>query len=96
MRREVAVKDPFASETGRQAKLADPNDETQIGASIPGMVSKINVKVGDKVEQNQVIAVIEAMKMETSVTAPANGTVKEVLVDPGQAVKARELLFVIE
>jgi len=96
MRREVAVKDPFASETGRQAKLADPTDEGQIGSSIPGMVSKVNVKVGDEVEENQVLAIIEAMKMETSVTAPKAGRVKEILIDAGQAVKAKELLFVIE
>ncbi len=95
-RREVAVRDPFAAETGRQAKLADPADIMQVGASIPGMVSKVQIKPGDKVEENQVLAVIEAMKMETSVTAPAAGTVKEVLIDVGQAVKAKELLIVLE
>ena len=95
MRREVAVRDPHASEVGRQAKLADEGDIFQIGASIPGMVSKVHVKVGDKVEENQVIAVIEAMKMETAVTAPCAGTVKEVLVSEGDTVKARELLIVL-
>ena len=95
-RREVAVRDPNASESARQAKLADPGDIMQIGSSIPGMVSKVNVRSGDEVEENQVIAVIEAMKMETSITAPCAGKVKEVLVEAGQAVKARELLFVLE
>ena len=95
-RREVAVRDPFASETTRQAKLADPNDPNQIGSSIPGMVSKVNVKPGDTVEENQVLAIIEAMKMETSITAPKAGRITEVRVDPGQSVKAKELLFVIE
>jgi pyruvate carboxylase len=60
------------------------------------MVSKIEVKVGDAVEENQVLAVIEAMKMETSVTARTSGVVKQVLVDVGQPVKAKELLIVIE
>ena len=95
-RREVAVRDPFASETTRQAKLADPNDPNQIGSSIPGMVRKVNVKPGDTVEENQVLAIIEAMKMETSITAPKAGKITEVRVDPGQSVKAKELLFVIE
>ena len=95
-RREVSVRDPFASETTRQAKLADANDPNQIGSSIPGMVSKVNVKPGDTVEENQVLAIIEAMKMETSITAPKAGKVTEVRVDPGQSVKAKELLFVIE
>ena len=96
MRREVAVTDPHASESARQARLADPNEPGQIGASIPGMVSKVNVKEGDTVEENQVLAVIEAMKMETSVTAPKSGVVKEVLVSAGQTVKAKELLLIIE
>ena len=95
-RREVAVRDPHASETSRQARLADEGDPMQVGASIPGMVSKVNVKPGDKVEENSVLTVIEAMKMETSITAPASGTVKEVLVSEGQAVKAKELLFIME
>ena len=73
-----------------------PEDKSQIGASIPGMVSKVNVKPGDTVEENQVLAIIEAMKMETSITAPKAGKITEVRVDPGQSVKAKELLFVIE
>ena len=96
MRREVAVKDPNAVEKGRQARLADEDEPGEIGASIPGMVSSVNVKVGDTVEENQVVAIIEAMKMETSVTAPKAGRVKEVCVSAGQVVKAKELLLVIE
>ena len=96
MRREVAVKDPHAAEKGRQARLADEDEPGEIGASIPGMVSSVSVKVGDEVEENQVVAIIEAMKMETSVTAPKAGRVKEVCVSAGQVVKAKELLLVIE
>ncbi|MBR5491048.1 MAG: pyruvate carboxylase, partial [Oscillospiraceae bacterium] len=95
-RREVAVKDPNASESARQARLADANDIMQIGASIPGMVSKVAVKVGDTVEENQSLAIIEAMKMETAITAPCAGKVKEILVNAGQAVKAKELLIILE
>ena len=96
MRREVAVKDPNAVEKGRQARLADESEPGEIGASIPGLVSSVSVKVGDEVEENQVVAIIEAMKMETSVTAPKAGRVKEVCVAAGQVVKAKELLLVIE
>ena len=49
--------------------MADPEDKSQVGASIPGAVSKINVKPGDTVEKNQTLVTIEAMKMETP--APA-------------------------
>ena len=67
-----------------------------MGASIPGMVSQVSVKPGDRVEANQVLAVIEAMKMETSVVARMAGTVDQVLVKQGQAVKAGELLVTIQ
>ena len=95
MRREVAVADPNAGVAVRAVQMADPEDKGQVGASIPGMVSKVNVKPGDKVEENQVIAVIEAMKMETSVVARMAGVVAEVLVDVGTAVKPGELLMTI-
>ena len=96
MRREVSVPDPSAADSVKQVTLADPEDKSQIGASIPGLVSKINVKVGDTVEENQVIAVIEAMKMETSVTARMAGKVKSILVSEGSTVKAGELLITVE
>ena len=67
-----------------------------MGASIPGMVSKICVKLGDAVEENQVLAVIEAMKMETSVVARMAGTVEQVLIKEGGSVKAGELLITIK
>ena len=96
MRREVSVPDPAAVATAKQVTLADPEDKSQVGASIPGMVSKINVKPGDTVEENQVLAVIEAMKMETSVVARMAGTVDQILIKEGDNVKAGELLIVIK
>ena len=76
--------------------LADPEDKSQVGSSIPGMVSKICVKLGDAVEENQVLAVIEAMKMETNVVARMAGTVEQVLIKEGGSVKAGELLITIK
>ena len=95
MRREVNVPDPKAPDTARKAVLADPEDKGQVGASIPGMVSKVSVKVGDTVQENQVLAVIEAMKMETSVVARRDGTVTELFVEPGRAVVSGEKLMTI-
>ena len=96
IRRDVKVLDKSLSGTVVFARMADPDVEGEVGTSIPGSVSKVNVKVGDVVEVNQVLAVIEAMKMETSVVAPVAGKVKEVLVNPGQSVKSGELLVVVE
>ena len=95
-RREVAVPDKTAQSTVRAVPMADPEDKSQVGASIPGMVSKVSVKPGDKVEENQVLAVIEAMKMETSVVARRTGTVDQVLIQEGTSVKAGELLVTLK
>ena len=96
MRREVAVRDPNASEKTRQVVQADESDPRQVGASIPGMVSKLHVQPGDTVEENQVLMTIEAMKMETAVTARTAGKVREIRVKEGQAVKTKELLILLD
>jgi pyruvate carboxylase len=96
MRREVLVPDPDASASIRQVQLADPEDKSEVGASIPGMISKLSVKIGDAVEENQVLAVVEAMKMEINIAARMSGTVSQILVAAGQTVKAGELIMVIK
>ncbi len=95
-RREVSVPDPSLADTIRQVTMADPSDKGQVGSSIPGMISKLSVKPGDHVAENQVLAVVEAMKMETSVVARKSGTVEQVMVSAGQTVKAGELIAVIK
>ena len=96
MRREVAVPDPQAPALHDHVELADPTDKGQTGAPMPGMVSRVLVHEGDTVEQNQVLLVIEAMKMETSVVARMAGKVDKLLVGENTSVKAGELLAVIK
>ncbi len=96
MRREVSVLDPEAAASGKQIKMADESDKGHAGASIPGMVSKVNVKSGDEVKENDVLAVIEAMKMEISVVARMDGVVDEVFAEKGVPVKAGELLVTLK
>ncbi|MDD4510476.1 MAG: pyruvate carboxylase subunit B, partial [Oscillospiraceae bacterium] len=96
IRREVAVPDATATATLKQVPMADPEDKSQVGASIPGAVGKVNVKVGDTVEVNQVVAVIEAMKMETSVMARMAGVVEKIHVEEGSTVKGGQLLITIK
>ena len=92
MRREVAVRDPNASEKTRQVVQADESDPRQVGASIPGMVSKLHVQPGDTVEENQVLMTIEAMKMEIPVVAPEDGTVASIDVAVGDAIDSGAVL----
>ena len=96
MGRDVAVYDKSSGIIAHSVRMADPNDKSQIGASIPGMVSKVNIKPGDHVKENQVLTIIEAMKMETSVVARMDGVVDEVLIEPGSSVTAGELLITIK
>ncbi len=92
-RREIAVLDKTVTTKADAVVYINPNDELQIGSSIPGAVSKVFVKEGDVVEKNQVVAIVEAMKMETSIVAKTNGTIEKVFVKEGQPVKASEILI---
>ncbi|NBJ14517.1 MAG: pyruvate carboxylase, partial [Dehalobacter sp. 4CP] len=85
----------FEVEIGTTA-MADPHDKRQVGASIPGPVTKILVKPGDTVQPGQSLVTIEAMKMETQITAPIAGTVINVVVSQDQQVKNGELLMQLE
>jgi len=61
-----------------------------------GKILKVEKNVGDHVEEDEVIIVMEAMKMEIPVVAPASGTVKNLKVAPGQAVEADQVLGEID
>jgi pyruvate carboxylase len=96
IRRDVTVEDNTVEIVADQVRYADMDDRLHVGSSIPGGVSKVHVKLGDQVAENQPLFVIEAMKMETSVVAKVDGVVDEVLVKVGQRVKAGELLAVLK
>ena len=96
MRRDVSVPDPNAVTSVKPIVMADPMDKSQIGAPIPGLITRLACRVGDKVKVNDNIAVLEAMKMETSVVASMDGVIKEIAVKEGETVKAGELMIVIE
>ena len=76
--------------------MADENDPGQVSSSLPGAVSSVLVEVGHEVEENQTVLMIEAMKMETNIVAPKAGIVEKICVQPGDTVKAGELLLVIK
>ena len=61
-----------------------------------GAPNQPTVKVGDTVEKNQTLVTIEAMKMETAITARMSGTVSEILVKEGETVKGGQLILVIK
>jgi len=66
-----------------------------VTAQIAGRIITVKVKVGDTVARGDVLLLLEAMKMENEVKAPADGTVKQVLVTDGQRVAEGEGLIVL-
>ena len=68
----------------------------EVEAHITGTVWKIEVAVGDTVQEGDTVAILESMKMEMPVEAEDEGTVKEILVEEGQAVSEGDPLVVLE
>ena len=68
----------------------------KIEAHITGTVWKIEIAVGDQVEEGDTVVILESMKMEMPVEAEDEGTVKEILVQEGQPVSEGDPLVVLE
>jgi len=68
----------------------------QVTAPMVGKVLEVQCKVGDKVKEDDVLLLLEAMKMEIPVVAPVAGTIKELKVAAGDTVEADTILAVIE
>jgi pyruvate carboxylase len=81
------------------AKPARPKAESgninHVGAPMPGTIGSVRVAAGAKVARGDILLVIEAMKMETSLRAECDATVAEVLTRQGDAVDAKDLLLVL-
>ena len=68
---------------------------TAVKAPMPGNIMKVNVKVGDAVKKGDVLVVLEAMKMENDVCAPADGVVASVEVNQGATVETDAVLVTL-
>ncbi|HOB69586.1 MAG TPA: acetyl-CoA carboxylase biotin carboxyl carrier protein subunit [Syntrophorhabdaceae bacterium] len=69
---------------------------TEVTVPMVGKIINVLVKVGDKVEEDDQIATLEAMKMEMPIVSPSSGVVKEIKVAAGQEVDADTVLAIIE
>lgn len=78
------------------AATAGPTGPAPILAPMPGMIVRVSVKAGDRVEAGQGLVVMEAMKMENELRATAAGTVRSVEVTAGTAVEKGALLVALE
>lgn len=67
-----------------------------IKAHITGTVWKVEVEVGEEVEEDDVVIILESMKMEMPIEAPADGTITKILVEPNQPVQEGDVVAVME
>lgn len=68
----------------------------EVKAPMPGKILKVLVNVGDKVQEDDEVLILEAMKMENPIYAPAGGTVKEIKVKANDSVETDQTMMVIE
>jgi len=94
--RTVAVPDRLKAGEVVARPKAVAGDPKQVGAPMPGVISTLAVKAGQKVLAGDVLCSIEAMKMETAIHVEADGVVAEVLVRPGDQIDAKDLLVRLE
>ena len=85
-----------ASGTLEPIKINPVPSKTKILAPIPGVILSINVKVGDIIKVNDVLLVLEAMKMENSITSEKSGKVSAINITVGQQVLQSEVMIELE
>ena len=77
------------------APIAAPATGNALKAPLPGTITSINVKVGDKVNAGDVVIILEAMKMQNNIEAESTGTVTAINVTPGDSVMEGAVLLTI-
>ena len=85
----------FDVKSGIETTQNSGGDGQPVKAALPGTVLRVLVSAGDSISEGDVIAVIEAMKMETEIKSPLSGTIKEVDIEAGSKVKTGDTLVTI-
>ena len=93
--RPIDIRDKKISVEIPQAEKADPNNLGHIAAPFSGAVT-VTVVEGVRVEIGQPVAIIEAMKMEATITATSSGVVRRIAIPKTQSVEAGDLILVVE
>lgn len=93
--REISIKDRNVKATVKSRKKADKLLPGEIGASLSGSVVKVMVEKGQAVKKGTPLVVTEAMKMETTLSAPIDGIISTIYVVPGDRIESGDCLIEI-
>ena len=85
-----------ASASEESASNANVNTNNAVKAPLPGVITSIEVAVGDEVKAGDTLLVLEAMKMANNIESEKDGKIAAILVKPGQSVMEDDPLVVIE
>jgi pyruvate carboxylase len=91
--REAYVQDKKVAPSTKMRSKADISDPLQVGAPIPGLVAAISVTVGQKIAKGDKLLMMEAMKMQTTVTSPVDGVVDGIFAQVGETVESKDMLI---
>ena len=91
--RTSMVQDQSIKGDSKAREKADPANPLHVAAPIPAMVSSISTSVGKSVAKGDKVAVLEAMKMQTTLYASAKGVIDEILVGVGDSVESKDLVI---
>ena len=97
--KKVVVHKPTTESAASSAPATDNahvNTNNAVKAPLPGVITSVEVAIGDEVKAGDTLLVLEAMKMANNIEAEKDGKVAAILVQPGQSVMEDDALVVIE
>jgi pyruvate carboxylase len=94
--RNIDILDQSLGIEVEEHEKVDPARADQVGSPLQGLLSKVLVKTGEKVKKNQPLFVIEAMKMETTITAIRNAEVASITLPSGTLVNSDDLVLTLK
>ena len=92
----VLIQDRSSESAHHENEQADSTNPNHVGAPMPGVISTVAVEVGQEVQRGDTLLTMEAMKMETSITAERDATIKRVLARIGDQFGTKDLLVEFE
>ncbi len=93
MTRETSIADKSVAVKTKTRAKADPANPLEVAAPIPGIITALAVGVGAKVAKDDKLVTMEAMKMQTTIYAQADGVVAEISAQVGETVESKDLIM---